>query len=52
MVFLGAMLSERLGSGSRTELEPKFYKPVLSYFCQTLTKPEPYFSKSQRANRS
>ena len=27
-------------------------KPVLNYFCRTLTKPEPYFSKSQRANQN
>ena len=39
-------------SGSRTEPEPEFYKPALSYFCRTLTEPEPYFSKSQRANRN
>ena len=39
-----------LRSGSRTEHEPEFYKPVLRYLCGT--EPEPYFSKSQRANRN
>ena len=37
---------KRTKAGSRTESEPEFYKPVLSYFCRTLTETEPHFSKS------
>ena len=43
---------ETMRAGSRTEPEPEFYKPVLRYFCRTLTEPEPCFSKSRRANRN
>ena len=31
-------------TGSRTEPEPEFYKPVSRYFCRTLTEPEPHLS--------
>ena len=44
--------SDVITAGNRTEPEPEFYKPVLRYFCRTLTESEPYFSKSQRANRN
>ena len=37
-------------TGSRTKLEPEFYKPVLRYFCRTITEPESHFPKSRRAN--
>ena len=40
--------AKMLEPGSQTE--PEFYKPVLRYFCRTLT--EPYFLESQRANRT
>ena len=39
-----AVVSSVYLSGSRTK--PEFYKPVLRYFCRTLTEPEPYFLKS------
>ena len=38
-------------SGSRTEPEPEFYKPVLRYFCRTLTEPEP-IEKAARSVKS
>ena len=34
-----------LQPGSRTESEPEFCKPVLRYFCRSLTEPEPCFFK-------
>ena len=39
-------VAKMLEPGSRSEPEQQFHKPVLGYFCGTLTEPEPHFSKS------